>query len=80
MRIVELYDDFVSLKKRGKGYFVITDIVGPAKLHHVHCHYVTERNFITKVIVNQNKNGEYYWVKNPNDLTADLHYCNRCMY
>ncbi|MBT2729502.1 hypothetical protein J7E63_21655 [Bacillus sp. ISL-75] len=54
---------FEQLKQQGKGYFIITDTANPTKIHHVTCSFVSSNNFKTKVIDNNNKNGEYYWIE-----------------
>ncbi|WP_462413633.1 hypothetical protein [Neobacillus sp. Marseille-QA0830] len=71
---------FEQLKFTGKGYFIITDTATPTKVHHVTCSFVNSENFRTKVIVNDSRNGEYYWVgkwDRPTDWYETP--CKRCM-
>ena len=71
---------FEQLKQQGKGYFIITDTANPTKIHHVNCSYVNTENFKTKVIINNNRNGEYYWIETRGASTGrNESPCKRCM-
>ena len=76
MREIKSLDDFRELKNRGEGYILITDTTGNA-VHGITCGYVTERNFIIKVLENKCKLGNYYLV---DDLEGALekYNANKC--
>ncbi|MHC4104641.1 MAG: hypothetical protein ACYSR9_06860 [Planctomycetota bacterium] len=74
--------DFRAWIKRNKGYIVIT---GKAhrnnKLHKISCSFVREDNFVTKVIGNESKNGDYFWLKDLDsvELLYGPSFCSHCM-
>ena len=55
---------FETICNGGEGFVVITDNANPNKIHSLNCRWVTRENFEEKVIVNQCKNGHYYWTDN----------------
>jgi hypothetical protein len=80
MNSIKSLAKFEQLKQQGKGYFIITDTANPKKIHHVTCSFVSSNNFKTKVIDNNCKNGEYYWIE-VWDLSPvkDETPCTKCM-
>lgn len=70
---------FETIRNRGEGFIVITDIANPNKIHSPDCRWVTRKNFEEKVIVNRCKNGHYYWTNNIG-LAAKRFNANPCGY
>ncbi|GAA0343240.1 hypothetical protein GCM10008967_37100 [Bacillus carboniphilus] len=69
---------FEQLKTQGQGYFVISDIANPTKVHHVKCSFVTAQNFKTKVIDNSGKNGDYMYYSSIEATNDQIHKCGHC--
>lgn len=81
---IEDLEAFRNAIRQGKGYFVITDITNtaqqPKKFHDVRCSFISEKTFVTKVIENHSKNGEYYWCENRSDAEKfGARPCSRCL-
>lgn len=60
MKITSL-TEFQRFKSENEGYFVVTRKNAPTHIHLVKCWFVRNDDFYKKVIVNKNKNGEYFW-------------------
>jgi len=57
--------DFEELRKfrlADEGYFVITDTARPAIVHRVNAKCVSADSFNNKVVINNRKQGSYFWV------------------
>ena len=57
--------DFGELRKfrlDDEGYFVITDASRPAIVHRVNAKCITADSFNVKVVINERKQGSYFWV------------------
>lgn len=46
------------------GVIVIDDVTGTRTVHDRGCPFVSEENFVEKVLDNAGRNGSYRWVKN----------------
>jgi hypothetical protein len=64
-------DDFYGALIRAEGVIVVIDIVGRTA-HPVSCPSLEGTHFVEKVIVNQRKNGRYYWVRSISEARREL--------
>lgn len=62
-----------SILAKGNGFIVITDNANPNKIHLPFCRSLDKSNFETKVIVNQCKNGRYYWTDDLKGAMKQFH-------
>jgi hypothetical protein len=70
-------EDFFDAVSR-EGYVVITDRTRAAVAHPSGCPSVDASNFKEKVVVNERRNGRYYWVRSASEAheRLDAHVCS----
>ena len=72
-------DDYYDAIIGGEGVIVVVDKVRGRTAHPVTCPTLDVSHFVEKVIVNQRKNGQYYWaassVEARHELNADPCHC-----
>jgi hypothetical protein len=72
--VVELLtrSDFYDALIRGEGVIVVVDVVQGRTAHPVLCPTLEAAHFVEKVIVNQRKNGRYYWAASSPEAQREL--------
>jgi hypothetical protein len=58
LKSIKQFNEKKSIKK---GYICITDNTRRNKVHQVLCRWITEKNFIKKIITNGEKQGSYFY-------------------
>jgi hypothetical protein len=73
--------EFRRFAARDPGFIVITDSAYPAHVHRSDCPWLRERYFEAKVIRNQSRNGNYYWVPSVGAARSQLGAvrCEKCL-
>ena len=56
------FEELRKIRLADDGYFVITDMTRPAIIHRVNARCITADNFNVKVVINERKQGSYFWV------------------
>jgi hypothetical protein len=56
------FEDLRKLRLADEGYFVITDTGRPTLVHRVNAKCIKTDSFNLKVVINQRKQGSYFWV------------------
>lgn len=79
IREITSEESFRKIKSNGSGYIAITDSDN-RKLHIVNCSNVDLYYFKTKVILNNNKNGNYYWSDSISELKGKLSNIEECLH
>jgi len=58
------FEDLRRFRLADEGYFVITDTARPTLVHRVNAKCINTDSFNLKVVINQRKQGSYFWVDN----------------
>jgi hypothetical protein len=61
-REITSFDDLRSVRLADEGYIVITDTTRPTLVHKLNAKCINVDSFNLKVVINQGKQGKYYWV------------------
>jgi hypothetical protein len=59
---IENFEELRKLRLADEGYFVITDAARPAIVHRVNSKCIKADSFNVKVVLNERKQGNYFWV------------------
>ena len=65
-------EDYYDAILAGEGVIVIVDVVQGQTAHPVSCPTLDGAHFVEKVIVNQRKNGRYYWAASSAEARREL--------
>jgi hypothetical protein len=71
------FEDLRKFRLADEGYFVITDTARPAIVHRVNSKCIKADRFNLKVVINQRKQGSYFWVDSL-ATAAHEHAAKRC--
>jgi len=74
-------EEFRKLIQKKEGIILITDNVTGDHVHLTTCDNVAEKNFVEKVIANNNKNGRYFWgstTSSFNSASTKFTACTNC--
>ena len=71
-------DELGRLRLADEGYVVITDRAGSGTVHKVNAECVSTTNFRLKVLINERKQGSYFWVESVAEAAREFPEAKRC--
>jgi hypothetical protein len=71
-------EELRKLRLADEGYIVITDSAHHATIHKVNAECISTTNFRLKVLINQRKQGSYFWVDSVAAAAHEFPGAKRC--